>query len=260
MPSNSGVTDRITSENIYIEFLPCSTVEATHVQKLYFDSAVDGGTFKLWVNGEETAAITFSDTEATLVTNVDAALDALPNLEAAEIALTGSDIADMTLTASANGFYRIYIVEGAETTLTQTTPNSNPKLQTEVTTQGAVWTQISRDISSVDWEVTAETVDVTAISEYERTEIPVAESVSGTISTYRTSEGTSEVPLMLFAGGWGVIRIFPEGKVLGKGVITFRALIETQSDDAPDHEKMEQEFSFMRQGKWINRPSSIWRG
>lgn len=257
MPDNSGVTNRITSENIYIEFLPCSTVEATHVQHLYFDSAVDGGTFALWVNGEVTDDITMTGTYGTDEAAIQAALDALPNLATDEITVSGTVITDITLTASDNKFYRIYI---ADDSLTQSTPNSNPKLQTAVTTQGAVWTKISTDISAVDWEATAETVDVTSISEYERTEIPVASSVSGTISNYKTQAGTSDIPLMFFEGSWGVIRIFPEGKIVGKDVISFRALIESFSEDYPDHEKIEQEVSFMRQGAWINRPSSIWRG
>lgn len=258
MPDNSGVTNRITSEKIYIEFLPCQTVEAEHVQQLVFDSAVDGGTFKLWVNGEITGAITMTGTAATDVSAINTALDALPNLSSGDIVASGSDITDITLTASGygNGFFRILIEDDS---LTQSTPNSNTKLQTTVTTQGATWTKISTDISAVDWSASAETVDVTAISEYERTEIPVATTVGGTISVYKTAVGSSDLALMMYEGSWGTMRIFPEGKLVGKEIIAFRALIEEFSEDYPDHEKIEIEISFMRQGAWISRPQTIYR-
>lgn len=255
MSSNAGVTNRITSENIFIEFLPCSTVEATHVQKLYFDSAVDGGTFTLWVNGEVTAPITMTGTPATDVGAIQSALDALDGLATDEFTVSGTAITEITLTASENKFY---VIEVKDNDLTQTTPNSNPKVQTEVTTQGAVWTKISTDISAVDWSGSAEMVDVTAISEYARTEIPVASTMSGTISVFKTQIGTSNLALMMYEGAWGVIRIFPEGKVAGKEIISCRVVIEEFSEDYPDHEKVEIEISFMRQGAWIDRPQTIY--
>jgi hypothetical protein len=133
-----GVTKRITSEKIYIEFLPASLAPATHIQQLFFDAAVDGGTFKLWVNGETTAAITMTGTAATDIASINSALDALPNLSAGDIVASGTVITDITLTATGygNGFLLIEVVENL---LTQTVPNSNETLITQVTTQGSDW-------------------------------------------------------------------------------------------------------------------------
>jgi hypothetical protein len=257
------IVERMTSENIYVEYLPFQCSEEDHVQHLYFDSAVTGGTFKLWVNGEITAAITFSATIATLLTNINSALDALPNLAAGDIVASGAAITDVTLTATTpEAQNKYFLIEIRDEALTQTVPNSNPKLQTEVTTQGSGWVRLSEDLSAVDWELSVETVDVTPISAYNRTEVPVADSVSGTLSLYKNKVAADLVPTTLYftpEGAWGSLRIYPEGKIVGKEVIELRALIESFSETYPDHEKVEQEVSFMRQGAWISRPSTIYR-
>lgn len=55
------------------------------VQTLTFGGTPTGGTFKLSFGGEETAAITWSATNNTLVSNIDAALEALANIGASEV-------------------------------------------------------------------------------------------------------------------------------------------------------------------------------
>jgi len=260
------VTQRITSKDIYIEFLPFNIAVETHIQHLYFDAAVDGGTFKLWVNGEETAAITMTGTAATDIAAINSALDALPNLTAGDIVASGTVITDITLTAAGDGFYRIELVDGYDTTLTQTVPNSNLKVTSEVTTQGSDWVRISEEMSTMDWEEAGESVDVTGISEEARIEIPVARAVSGSISVFKTRADTTAaltalpVSLIMPATGWGTIRVFPEGKIVGKEYTQFRILIDNFSESYPDHDKVENEISFQRQGDWVARPHSIWRG
>lgn len=256
----ASLTSRITSKDIYIECMPLSDVAATHIQHLYFDSAVDGGTFKLWVNGEITTAITMTGTALTDVASINSALDALPNLTAGDIVASGSAITDITLTATGKGDYFFTILVKDEA-LTQSVPNSNEKLITEVTTQGSALVRLSADASAVDWSNEVETVDVTGISEYERIEIPVAEAVSGTLSLYKVKADATVVQAQLAckAGNWCIMHIYPEGKIVGKEIISFRALVDGFSEDYPDHEKVEQEVSFMRQGAWINEPSTIYR-
>ncbi len=252
---------RITSSAIYIEFLPQSLLPATHIETWAFDAAVDGGTFKIWFNGETTAAITMSATPATLITSVNAALDALDNTSAGDLVLSGTDITAMILTATgiANGYV---VTKIRENLLTQGTPNSNEKLILTVTTQGSDWIRVSDEASALDWEASTDTVDVTAISEYHRTHRGVAENVSGTISLYKpvVDNQAIEISLAMVAGNTGVLRYFPEGKIVGKEVMSMDIIIETFSEDFPDHEKVEQEVSFMRLGEWIDWPRSIWRG
>jgi hypothetical protein len=256
------VTSRITSEKIRIDFLPGSLVEATHIQHIYFDSANDGGTFKLWVNGETTAAITFSATPATLVSNINTALDALANLTAGDIVASGSVITDITLTASGAGnkFFRILPHPDNETTITQGTPNNNPKEVHDVTTQGSSWITLSAQASSFSWERSLETVDVTAISEFDRLEIGVAEAVSFDISLYKLEAGSEDWVYAIYGGNNGLLWVFPEGKVVGKEHFQFQALIESVGEDYPDHEKVEIEISGMRQGAFTEQPNSIYRG
>ena len=256
-----SVTSRITSEHIRIEFLPGSLTEETHVETFAFDSAVDGGTFKIWYNGETTAAITFDATPATLITNVNAALDALANTSAGDLVMSGSVITTMVITATGlgNGFVRLLSPAANETSLTQGTPNVNPKLEQTVTTQGAAWAVLSAEASSFSWERSVETVDVTAISEYDRLEIPVAEAVSFDISLYKLKAGSASWIYGVYAGNNGLFWVFPEGKEVGKENFQFKGLIESNGEDYPDHEKVEIELSGMRQGAFTIEPNSIYR-
>lgn len=249
-------TGRITSEEIRIEFFPRSDVAVpeTHVQHLYLDDAVDGGTFKLWVNGEVTASITWNGTIATFLASINTALDNLPNLAAGEIVATGASDADITLTASGDGYYRIFVFEDA---FTQTVPNTNEKIQTEVTTQGTEQIVLSAQASAFNYEAQAETVDMTAISEFDRIEVAVAMAVNFEISLYKAQETWEHA---IYSGTYGTFRVFPRGKIVGREYFQFRGLIETVGEDYPDHEKVERSISGMRQGDWHVPPASIWRG
>lgn len=249
-------TGRITSEEIRIEWFPRSDVaaEETHIQHLYLDDAVDGGTFKLWVNGEVTAAITWNGTIATFLASINTALDNLPNLGVGEIVATGASDADITLTAAGDGYYRIYVFDDS---LTQTVPNTNEKIQTVVTTQGTEQIVISAQAASFNYEAQSETVDMTAISEFDRIEVAVAMAVNFEISLYKANEDWEH---SVYAGTYGTFRIFPQGKIVGREYFQFRALIETVGEDYPDHEKVERTVSGMRQGAWHVPPATVWRG
>jgi len=239
----STVTTRITSKDILIQFLPCGAA-GTHVQHFYFHDDVTAGTFKLRVNGEETAAITFSDTAATLITNVNAALDALNTLTAGDLVLSGSDVTDMTLTAAAGGWYTVLVSDDSLTGNTTADPNYT----TAVTTQGSELITLSSDVSSFSFEETVETVDVTAISEYEATEIDVKSSMTFSMNIYKANQSWEHV---IFAGQSGILYVYPEGKFDGKQYFALNALIESVSEDYPDHEKVEKEISGMRQGAMV---------
>lgn len=261
-----NVTKRITSENLLLQWQPGNTVDASHIQDLIFDSAVDGGTFKLWVNGEVTAAITMSPTPATLVTNINAALDALANLSAGDIVASGSDIVQIILTATGAPalltFFRIQIMDGAETTLTQGTPNDNIKLQTQVTTQGSALVTLSAQAQSFEWTLSAETVDVTPLSQRARIDLPVAETLECTLSLYK-QEALSvgeEWVYSIYEGANGVLTVYPEGKIVGKEHFSFVMLISSDNEKFPDHEKVDVEISGKRQGDFRILPTSIYRG
>lgn len=66
----------------------------------------DGGTFKLKHDAWETAAISWSATNATLVANIDAALEALPSIGAGNVTTAvgtmTSGVGTITITAAGN--------------------------------------------------------------------------------------------------------------------------------------------------------------
>src|SRR5688572_6293554 len=108
-------TSRITSKDIRIEFLPTGVV-ATHVQHLYFSEDVSGGTFKLRVNGELTANITFSATAATFVASINSALDTI--LGAGLLVASGGDSNDITLTGASTALNRYFVITSEDEALT----------------------------------------------------------------------------------------------------------------------------------------------
>lgn len=251
------IPTRITSENIVIKWLPLAESAGTHAMNLTFDSAVDGGTFKLWVNGEETAAITVNEaTPGTTATNIQAALDNTDVLAASELTVGGT-YPNLTITAAAAGFYHVQIVEGAETTLTQTTANNNKKLQTEVTTQGSEWFTLSAHASSFSFEESTDMVDVSAFADRQTIELPTRSSMSFDISMFRADE---EWLHSIFAGAWGLLEVYPEGVYIGKDYMRFRALIGSVSEDFPNAEAVEKSISGSRQGNWHVYPNTVYKG
>jgi len=154
---------RITSAKTYAEFKHGRGADPQpHIAQFVFNDTLTGGTFRLRVNGEETADITFSDTEADLITAVDAALDALAGLDAGELAMTGTDLVDMTLTSNVNKFYRIESVSDAEALTGATTNDAHLTINT--TQIGGDWIALSADMSEFSYEETSETTDVTGLS------------------------------------------------------------------------------------------------
>ncbi len=251
----ASLTSRFTSKDIHIDWLPCSDTgdgtEQAHVQHLYFHDDVTAGTFKLRVNGNLTAAITYSSTIATFLASINSALDALPNLAVGDIVATGASDADITLTGADPFYYEIYVEDDALTG----NATSDPNVQTRVTTQGCVTVRISSEISEFSFEGSVETVDVTAISEYERLEIPVAEAVSFDMSIFKTN---SNWELSVKQGVSGILTVYPKGKVVGNEVFAFRALIDKVSESYPDHDIVEKQVTGVRQGAWVIRPNSVY--
>jgi hypothetical protein len=250
----ASLTARFTSKDIQIDWLPCSDTgdgtEQAHIQHLYFHADVAAGTFKLRVNGVLTAAITYSATIATLLASINTQLDAV-TANAGDIVASGASDADITLTGADPFYYEIYIEEDALTGNTSDDPN----LTTRVTTQGCVTVRISTEVSEFSFEGSVETVDVTAISEYERLEIPVAEAVSFDMSIFKTN---SVWELSVKQGISGILTVYPRGKFVGEEVFSFRALIDKVSESYPDHDIVEKQITGVRQGAWVIRPNSIY--
>lgn len=252
-----GLPNRITSDDLVIRWLPLAETDAdTHVSALRFDSAVSGGTFKLWVNGEETAAITISGTPATDIASINTALDNTAVLGAGEIVCAGT-WPNLTLTANGAGFYRIELVYGFQDTLTQGTPNNNTKAVLSVTTQGSEWYELSAHASSFSWEGSTNVVDVSAFADKETIELPTRSSVSFDMSMFRANE---EWFFTVYEGAWGLLEVYPQGQVVGKEWFKFRALMSSVSEDYPNAEAVEKSISGVRQGAWHVYPGTLYSG
>ncbi len=236
-------TGRFSSKDILIQYLPCGE-SGTHVQHLRFNANVTAGTFRLRVNGALTAAITFSATIATLLASINAALDALSTLAAGEIVATGTLVSDVTLTALAPKFYEVLL----EADLLTGNTTADPNVTTDVTTQGSTLYTLSAQISEFSYEVSVDTVEVTAIGEYEATEIPVKESMTFDISMY---EAEADWLFAVRAGHRGTFYVYPRGKVSGRRYFAFNGLIDTLSPNFPDHDIVDKSISGMRQGAMV---------
>lgn len=245
------VTGRLTSKDLVIQFLPHGVAE-THVQHLYFQADIAGGTFKLRVNGELTAAITAAALVATMLTNINAALDALPNLAAGDIVATGTAITDITLTAIVDKWYTILVEDDLLTGNT----GADPNVVSEVTAQGSALFTMTAELSQFSWEGSSEFTDVTPLNQAERVEISVANSVSFDMSMFKAD---TDWEIQVFNDQWGNLSVYPEGKIVGKQYFVFQAILEKVSESYPDHEKVEIEISGKRQNGWIVPPKSIYR-
>lgn len=97
------------------------------VQTLTIGGTPTGGTFRITFGAFTTAAITWTATDATLISNIDAALEALPNIgtggvTTADTTMT-SGIGDATLTfAGTNTAKRVIELLVATSSLTGTNP------------------------------------------------------------------------------------------------------------------------------------------
>lgn len=68
------------------------TAGTNEVQTLTIGGTPTGGTFKLAYDGQTTAAITWTATDATLLSRINTALDALPNLAASAVVATAGTL------------------------------------------------------------------------------------------------------------------------------------------------------------------------
>jgi hypothetical protein len=247
------MSQRITSKDIRIELVPTATgVAATHIQTLVFDAGWTGGTFKLRVNGLLTAAITYLDTAATLVTNINTALDAI--LGAGVLVASSSVSTLVTLTGAAGGLTRFFVISFEGLALTP----SGFEVSTEVLTQGGELIVISAEASSFSEDNKIDTVDVTAISEYFENKIPVKESMSWEFSLFNAQQ--TWLYILRSKALQGVFTVYPTGKFVNHRVGSFVGLVEAYKEDFPDHEKVEVTFSGSRIGAMIIPWESIYVG
>lgn len=246
-------TDRFTSKDLLVQFLPCADVEQVHIMVLAFHADLTAGTFKLRVNGEETAAITYSTTIATLLTNINAAIAALDNVGPTELVATGTLVSAVTLTSTS---MRYFVVELSSDSLTGNLTDL-PNVTFQVTQQGSTTYSITSQVSAFGYEESVDTVEVTSIAEYEATEIPVKSMMTWNATIFEANE---DWKLAVFSGQSGIMTVYPKGKFVGNEYFQFRALINKAAVDFPDHDIVSATLDGQRQGAMIVPFHSIYKG
>lgn len=107
------------------------------VQTLTIGGTPTGGTFKLRYEGRTTAAITWTATDATLVSNIDAALEALPGIGTGGVTAAAGTLTDGigTVTLTFAGDHAKKLVE-VITVAANNLTGTNPTLAIANTTPG----------------------------------------------------------------------------------------------------------------------------
>lgn len=252
-------TTRYTSKDLVMEYLPdCDGVERAHVQLISIPASVSGGTIAFRINGVSTGAITYTGTPATDITAIETAIDAVLATigdGTDTVTVTGTVSTAITVTHTNNYWYEYLVDEGGDL-LTGNT-SSDPNVTLSVTTQGAKLYRVSTEISEFSYSITTETTDVTAISEYSRSTIPVADTVSFDGSAF-ASNAEFEYIMQSPNGIRGIWTIYPQGKLTGQEIIKFEGLLTSFEPSYPDHDVVEISFSGDRVGGWILPPRSVY--
>lgn len=240
MADNCIVAGRISTKDTYVTYEPCGDPAAQHTVLIRFQgTATPAGTFKLWVDGQITAAITYDALVATLVTNIQTALDAI-----APATFTVTAVGSLAeIEADAVGYHRIIAMKD--------TMNVKPIAQ--VTLQGTETFELAADLSALSFTIDVDVTDVTAMGEYARTSIPVAEMVDCELSLYAANKETDWV---LYSGGSGVLTVWDEGQITDGLYQQFMFLITSIGKEYPDKEKIEYTISGERQGEWYVPPGT----
>lgn len=243
----AGYTNRITSKDMRVEFLP-NGVAQNHIFVLGISGGSASGNFKLRVNGQLTPTIAVTGGAATAA-NVSSALATLKNpdgtamVASTDFEITGTNT-PLTIEFKGKNAQRYFVIRVEDSTLGTT---GTVYLQT--TQQGAGLIVLSADMSSFDYSLSTDSVDVTAISEVETNMLGVKTDMTWSLSMYNASQD------YLYVLGseilYGTITVYPRGLGSGYEYFSFNTLKEEFSETYPDHEKVEINISGRRVGAMV---------
>lgn len=266
MAGQIGQVTKITSRDLVVEFQPVldpnvnvaspATAYAAYGEDMNHVTVLDlngstTGSVVLVVNGHRTDPIDVADLEGVGGAAVlELALEALPNVGTGGLVVTGDDEGPFTITAAAaleNSWVVIEIVD-------DTSDNGLTQL---VTTQGSTFYRLEADISSFSYTSTIETTDVTGIADRERRHASTVSDATWEATFY---EALREYRNILSEGVEGYLRVFENGKVIGRRYFAWEVMLTEASSGMEAFEKIEIDVSGRRQGAPIARVGSIWNG
>ena len=258
MPFNIPAgTARITSKDLQVDFQPIglADLESENALPVYgtdqncvvtiTQSGVTADTWKLRVNGYQTAALAGDIDSADLQT----ALEALPNVGSGDVTVAGvatEAAGTHTLTAASNLLNEFLLYEVQEEDVVGTAVLAYTSFGSKVYT-------ISAEISSFSFSENQETVDATAISETARIHLPTVRDLNWDAMFYEARQTWRH---LLQGGMAGYLTVYEQGAGSGKRYFAFETLLTDANVSAEQFEKIEIEVSGRRQGDWIIRPGS----
>jgi len=257
-----GEVTRITSKNLVIEFQPAAYPrheakkyaaygeELNHETEIYLNGATSG-TFCLAVNGHKTSAIDISGFSSNGVQEVQAALDALPYGANALTVTAGTD-GDFNITATPAG-----VLENEFLVIEILDDTTSPGVTQIIQQQGSKFYQLQAEVQSFSYSETQESVDTTGISETSRRHTSTVGDATFEITLY---EALKDYRAILYPGVEGYLRVFEDGKQIGKRYFAWEVLLNEGGSSFEQFEKVEIDVSGRRQGAPIARVGSIWSG
>ena len=250
-------TSRITSKDMVIVFQPAGLADLESVNALpvygtdqncvvtITQLGNNANTWKLRVNGHQTAALDGDITSTALQT----ALEALPNVASGDITVTGvasTGAGTHTLTAASDLLNEFILYEIQEEDVAGEAVLS-------YTSFGSKDYTLSAELSSFSFSEDQETTDATAISETARIHLPTVRDMTWEAMLYEALQTWRH---LLVSGMAGWLTVYEQGIGSNKRYFAFEALFTNTSINAEQFEKIEIEMSGRRQGDWIIRPGS----
>lgn len=246
---------RLTSDKIVIEFRPGKSPPGTldsHVQKLLFDASVTGGTYKLWLNGVATSAITWT-TNVSMVTAIENAVNLATGNVCTVTKISNYEF-ELDFTSGGTRWFRIEIHD--QNSLTGGAAYTYPITWGVSAFDPALpYYSLQSAASSFSYTDIAETVDVTGINAMNGSLLKVKGTMDFEISLYDARE---EWVYALFQGQEGLLTVWEQGKVSGGTYFGFYCLIGQVNKTYPDHNKLELSITGTRQGDMVYHFGTIY--
>lgn len=123
-------------------------------------------------------------------------------------------------------------------------------LRVDFTPEGGSLHTVSGDFTAFSMDRSADTVDVTASSEQDRSFLTTLRSVDWSLSIYGGDD--SDVAQYMLEGTAGLLEVYPRGNTAGLPIISFNAIVTGFNQSYPYDGAVEYEISGIRNGAFIS--------
>jgi hypothetical protein len=253
--NNPALNEVQVGNNVLVEYTPYGVAQG-HIHKVYFNSGLTGGTFRIRVNGRWTNNITFNTVVATLVTNMQTAIDAIGTdiLAVGELTVSGTVVTEITISSGTK--QRLYDIEVENVALL---PNTIATPFTHVATQrGAKTIVLSNYMTSFNFTIDEETVDVTALADKWMKSIHTVSKGSFSLSAMGTINPELDQIFQL-GRTYGKYSIYTPDKVTGATFMEFYGMNTSFEKQFPQNDKVTIDVSGDMYGNFITPPATLYK-